>query len=845
MTDQLRALRCPPRRLALLAALAFGGCLPLGGEDGGVDGGPLDGSPNGDMGADMGQPQGCNPGNGIAVDINDDRQALDPEALEAYDGVDGICVGSSLVGVPDCAGQIVMLPEGGAVCVPDDDPEGYQRQAACSDTTFFIERPRWLAGPIPASPLCGGDTAACLRLFLPLIARANSYAWFCASGDVACQTDITGGAPLRAHVESVLPVDDVPGAHLPRRAYRLWFEKGDARVPVRDVTSCDLISTLRDIVPEGEALLGRECDVGVHKAAALISAGDPQAIWHVERMGLPAPAIDAPPVVVVDAGVPHLAFVRSAAELSFSGANPMSPLHLHGIGMALAIRTVSPTADIESMRVMNTNGRGNTADVARGIDRAAREAADLRVMNLSIGLAPETRLARVVSGPSCETLDDGVGESIAIALEAAKARHPEMLAFGAPGNRPIGTAAVRLAMRNVGRELVEPGASLRYDDPCRGARTRGWFFPAMLARCAEEAPIVGIGGISDRDLPISVAIPDSEPPLVAPAQHIFLNGARAMGAINRPGPDPVCMPSGDGMPSPELPMVLSGTSLAAAFASGTASWMLGRDPTLSARQVARLMYVTGRPLCRDSAEGIPVRALHVGRLHDAMTHPAYADLRDCVDLDMDDWLPEALYAACEDAVAAIGLVEMCEDHSPLGWPEAYAPDACPMLESAGPADVAELPACDMTCKAEVSERALGPGLVGEAGPQPDLDPCVDCNSRLGIDPDNLVQEITLEIELSDHFDKDTIFEEPWFIVKDALTGEIYVMDIDDYADSTRWTAGAVIKVTDIPASKFPGGDDPGNWTSSLVPSIQMNVVGAKGVPVQRTSALRVTFEDID
>lgn len=839
-------------RNALMIALFMIGCVPLEGDDGGLDGGPPQ-DRGVDRGADMDPPVACTPLTGIAVNIQDvNRDAIDPEVLENYDGNPSICVGSSLLDVEDCAGEVIDVPTRNLqVCVPADNPAQFYRQDVCSDTVFFIERPRWLAGPLPSSPLCGGRMDLCLQLFLPLVARANAYAWFCSPSDAACRADIEGGAPLKAHVESVLPVDDVPGADLPERAYRVWFEQGAERVPVRDTAACDLISTLRDVIPEGEALIGRECDGPVHKVTAVVEPDDPLAIWHAERMGLPGTDNSPPEVALVDAGVPpQLMFASRLAELSFSGANPMSPVHMHGLGMALAIKEIVPSATIASMRVMNTHGRGNSADVARGIDRASREAADLRVMNLSIGLAPETRLARVVRGPGCETVDDGVGESIAIALEAARARHPNMVAFGATGNRPVSPSAVRLALINSGRELVEPGASLRYDDPCRGAGTAGWFFPAMLARCNEEAPIVGVGGINDRDQPIAVAIPGGEPALVAPAEHIFLDRGRPEAMVNRPGEDPICVPLGDGMPEPELPMVLSGTSVAAAFASGAAAWMIGHDNTLTPTEIVRLLYVTGRPLCRDSVDGIPVRAIHVGRLQTAMigpamAGPAYADLRACVAVESDQWIPAGLIDGCAAALEAAGLVDECASYDPVGWPTAYQPDACAGLETAGPADATELPTCDMACRTEVRERSLGPGLVGKAGPQPELNPCPDCVVRLTAF-EEVVRTLTLEIELSDGFEKSTRFEEPWLIVKDSTSTEIYVIDLDDYSSASDWTAGAVVKITDIPATKIPGGESVDRWKSSLYPSIQMDVVaGGGGTPTQRTSAMRIDIVETD
>lgn len=836
------------RQVILTAILVTtAACPALNGEDGGVDRGSVADGGLPDQGPDMAMPVVCDPQEGISIDIEQiDIERLDPETIEGYDGPGRLCIDSSLVGRADCPdGNVVESPgRAGGVCVPRENPELYYRLDSCSDTVFFIERPRWLEGAIPGAAACGGRLDTCLKLFLPLIAERTAYAWFCGPDDIACRSAIGSGDRLIAHLESVLPVDDPPGQELPRRAYRLWFEKDGARVPVRDSASCDLIATIRELVAEKQALIGRECDAPVQKVTAVIADDDPQASWHKERLGLPGADVDGVPVVVVDAGMPQLAFVSALTELSFSGVDPMAPLHSHGLAMALAIRDVAPNATILSVRVMNTGGRGNTADVARGIDRASREDSMIRIFNLSIGLAPETRMARVVNGPGCETVDDGVGEAIAIALDAARERQPQLLAFGSPGNRPLRPAAVRAALLNNGRELVEPGASLRFDDPCRGgARIRGWFFPAMLARCNEGAPIVGVGGISDRDQPIAVAIPGGEPALVAPAQHIFLNdGPPDAPGISRPIEDPICAPVGDGLPPIELPMVVSGTSLSAAFASGAAAWALGQEPSLTAEEIVRLLYVTGRPLCRLSTDNIPVRAISLGRLEAAMTHPNFADVRVCIDVADPEFITADLRDGCAAALDAVGLVDMCEVYLPIGWPEDYLPEACDGLETAGPQDAAELPPCDMACRMEVQERALGRGLVGEAGPQPDKDFCPECALTLRRDIDDRVQTIDLEIELWDGFEKETVFEEPWLIVKDVLSSNTYVIDIDDYSDVASWTAGAVAKVTSIPATKIPGGEDPTMWETALVPSIQANVIGTGGIPTAQTAALRVNLK---
>ncbi len=92
----------------------------------------------------------------------------------------------------------------------------------------------------------------------------------------------------------------------------------------------------------------------------------------------------------------------------------------------------------------------------------------------------------------------------------------------------------------------------------------------------ERPPVYAVGGVDGRDLPLGVARPGSHPRLVAPAAHVLLRQ------------------EGETQPAGDVP--LSGTSLAAAAASGAAALVWAWRPELDAAAVMALLYASGAPV---------------------------------------------------------------------------------------------------------------------------------------------------------------------------------------------------------------------------------------------------------
>ena len=170
---------------------------------------------------------------------------------------------------------------------------------------------------------------------------------------------------------------------------------------------------------------------------------------------------------------------------------------------------------------------------------------------------------------------------------------------------------------------------------------RGPMLPAAFADQARgcgampDGPLVyPVGGVDGRDRALSVSRPEGTPRLVAPAAWVSV----PIDTVERFGGSTA---------------VMTGTSMAAAAASGAAALIWGLDPQRSADDVMALLYASGEPLGRPAEFGLAgeQRRLSVGRALGQLC----AEVPDCLPAASAPVLPPAR-AAGIDAQAPIDVV---------------------------------------------------------------------------------------------------------------------------------------------------------------------------------------------
>lgn len=465
---------------------------------------------------------------------------------------------------------------------------------------------------------------------------------------------------------------------------------------------CDVVEALRGqasaIVPGREWRVGRECAVRPLGVEAF-AEGD-MLDWHLERVGVEPQAPGLPvDVAIIDTGVDEvMSRELGVAETDVVGGG--EERHGHGAAMALYTRQVAPDARIHAVRIMDADGVGDIADMARGIDKVLFETHPRRrgaaplVINISAGWPPELSRRRALTGAGgCATLEDEVGESVRYTLDVARRLERgwrPITVVAAAGNRP-GRASVTGPLFAAEFETTDEGYSR-----CDGERA-GWFFPAEYQH--ECRPLaLGVGAVDARDRPSVISMDGAEPDLVAPGELVY---AARDGASVRPAD--VCAEAA--VVSRPGRYVLTGTSVPTALTSGAVARMQSQALLRSA-WVIRLLRETAVPLGRGD-----VRRLDVARALESLSCRA---LLRCTRRDRD----------CSAAAARCALDAGADAGREPGWPADYddAIDLCATSAEAGAwADQADCGAAG--CEHEALPDRHSSGYVG---PSPDWPGCPDC-----------------------------------------------------------------------------------------------------------------------
>ena len=224
-----------------------------------------------------------------------------------------------------------------------------------------------------------------------------------------------------------------------------------------------------------------------------------------------------------------------------------------GEGSFRRLNGIAPGARLVSVRVLDENGNGQVSDVLAGIDWVIthRQAYDIRILNLSLGHAPEDPVAL---DPLCHAVEAAWKAGILVVAAAGNAGASGYGSIHSPGNDP--------AVLTVGASNNFLTSS-RFDDILTSYASRGptdelVVKPDLVAPGNRTVSLRSVGSTLDRMLP-SLRVKE---------EAFNADPARA-------GSD-------------SLYFQLSGSSMAAGVVSGMAALMLQADPaqtpdTLKAR----------------------------------------------------------------------------------------------------------------------------------------------------------------------------------------------------------------------------------------------------------------------
>ena len=682
----------------------------------------------------------------------------------------------------------------------------------CRQDEFFVE-----ANPGGSAPAEGFGDA--LDRALEALGRPVLIDWLCEDGDAVCHDEVDG----RRLVEIAPVLRERRGLDGHRRFFRVSFAR-----EVRRGAVCDVVETLRgaaDVLAGPQAMrVGRECAVQILGAEDF--ADRDMLAWHLDRIGAGAPSkLGAPlpgtstvDVALIDTGVDaDVAAALGIKETDILG-RPGEPKHAHGSAMAAFIRQITPRSQIHSVRFMDRNGIGDTADLARSIDAVVHDIAPRRrgarplVINLSVGWPPELSMKRSLHGDdACETFEDGVGEAVRHSLDFARRVDSPvrpLSVVAAAGNRH-GTAE-----RNAPLYRARFGVARGARDPgrCSGAPDGpSWFYPAEWHHACKPLAL-GVGAVDAMDRAAVISIDGAEPPLVAPAELVY-----AWTQMPRRAPSGDVCAADVAPPALRRPASLTGTSIGAALVSGAIARLQG-ERRMASSSAAHLIYMAAAELGRPAPRGgSPVRRLDVGRAVEAANCTA---ARRCVDA-----LPHGIsigrdaLSRCRAAIDACGLPPVAVAHA-IRWPAGFDPERQCATRGASPAG----PWLDADqCGSAGCPFELLPDrhAAGYAGPQPNWPGCPDC--ALVKRPDG---EWRVVVQPHAGFGADAKFDRPYLVVR-VHGRRIYRALPDDWMPGQLTVTGV-----DLPKSLDPAG-------VSAAVVVELTEPHGHSGPVREVAGLRV------
>ncbi|MEQ8572270.1 MAG: S8 family serine peptidase [Deltaproteobacteria bacterium] len=598
--------------------------------------------------------------------------------------------------------------------------------------------------------------------------------WFCERWDRACLANA-----VTVDVQSVLPQRSWPPSradgHL--RFLRVRFVSDDVVRSVRPQYQCEAVHTLRTTFGDYSALasseiyVGRECDASVSSAQAVPTSE--MLTWHLSQLGMEGATTELPPggesfvdLGLIDAGViPSVA--SSIGVVAATSQHTSSTYHVHGTAMAIFAKQTGGAMSVVDYRALGPDGTGTMAQIGVSIDDAllgasAGNPARPIVLNLSLGFPPELGRPAAIEGTACSSHENAAGEVVRYVLDVAarmdRDGHRRTFVSAASGNRPLApppeTFPITLdpTVHDLECEATPAGPELFY--PGEWSRA-----PSCRGGDPSTANLVlAVGAVDDRLRPTGMQIPDAETPLVAPGQHVYASHAAA-GAMPV---HPVCGQGPTSSHLESLPRAFTGSSVSSALVAGAAARVqaaqlaAGRD-ALDRQSIARLLYLTGRPLGRTTQNGVDVRVLAIDRLGHALA--ACPTLIQCaMSVVGREPIPPSTLATCASAVAACGLTAApATPVGPVAWSTTYLAQRSVCASPVATATWSSATSCGGVCPYEaLAERRN----VGSNGPQPTGPICPDCPAVMSGS-----KTLVLMLELTSDGEPNAVIENPYLVVK--------------------------------------------------------------------------------
>ncbi len=648
------------------------------------------------------------------------------------------------------------------------------RARPCRADSFFVEIPVKRTNVWPDLTFVPGVKAE-----LENYISNTASAWFCPPGQPNCH------GWVNASIESVLPQRSWPPSradgHLRFLRVRFADTAGDPLSVLPD-WQCDAVAKIRASVesqnmmlPDDEFYVGRECDATIASAQAVPTTE--MLTWHLTDIGRtatpiapPSPSNELVDFAVIDAGVMSALHSSLGVAAQVDLHPGRATFHTHGAAMPLIARGADEHFKLYDFAALDEGGSGTMADIGVALDQAlfgphSGNPSRPLVIDMSLGFAPELARPAAITGSamSCTTYENAAGEVVRYMLDIAAQmdRNGDRAVFvsAASGNRPLRVPAGTYP-------APPPDAFHTTCSPTPSGPEM--FYPGEWSRAStchantipEAHVALAVGAVDEFFRPTGVEIPGAETPLVAPGQHVY-----AAHPLASPMPVvPQCSYGPTDAYLESLPRAFTGSSVSAALVAGAAAHAqflraaTGANP-LDRLTLARVIYLSGRPLCRNTTSGVPVRMLAVDRLADAVrTCPA---LLACAALvPGTEPIPANTLAMCASELAACGFSSTCATPSrsgPIAWDKGYDDNAL-VCHDATVTNGSWQPTstCGAACPYETNP---GRSVLGSIGPQPIIPTCPDCPAVVDGQFLHLKFEIT-----ADGPDKTTLAN-PYLIVK--------------------------------------------------------------------------------
>lgn len=604
-----------------------------------------------------------------------------------------------------------------------------------------------------------------------------------------------------------------------RRAFFVTFigKSGATWVPTRPAAGadCQLTKQLRKAASLAMSLaepsncctqplkflVSRSCEAVVQDSEFFNTASATN--WALDRVKTP-PLASLPPVQValVDTGIPSGFWaglgVRSENALPpFESATGLA--HPHATHMAALLHAAAPHAELQSARALDQNGMGSLSSVARSIDDVlfangrAISGTPVLAINLSVGAPPD--MGKPASlGATCNTWEDGAGESLRYALRVAADVDATGTVFiaAAGGNSVLEKTTPSIPTWVLGTPKTQCGADTGSGGPSSFLPAAFGDLPSCLGTSWRVLPVVPVGATTFTDARSVVTQLAAQPYLLAPGERVFASNA----ALPR-APSNIACGSGDvgNTRGFESPATVTGTSASTALVTAAAAHVLARSPAGPTGQggwraawLGRLLYLSGQPVCERGLPGLR-RRLDIDRAVFAATSSSCASLRACVASSVHTGavINGTTLSTCATAVTS------CFASRPL--PTCGAGGTEPGW-GAGFVDTVQYasPTCTRPWGADAgapTERSTVPEgnhpdvqLAG-LGPQPANAGCPNCWAKVGSG------SLMLYFELSDVFSAETIFRDTFVMVLDSEKNLLWTIPVSDGAP---WRPGMVGKL---------------------------------------------------